>query len=449
MNIQCLDCGHELTETAKFCPKCGLKVDVTWSSEESPVAEAPVDEFADQRAALEQDAQQLDLSERQNEINARDRQLLNEDHLDGVRAKNEREVQSQQIEEELKLRSEEELKDVKHQATLSDVERQKQIQDATRTSENQQQDEEAARRHQQKVRTLRAKRIQLSEQEKLLNEKQAAEHQLDDQKRQHNLQAVEEVQQAELRQEDLKHQQSLKQEGVSFDEKARQVKVSAQQAAEQEQQEADLAMRLMREHQQVKSKSADDDVDRGLRQQQVEEEVRASRVQTDHTLEMERLEKLNTLGSEALIASASVEQAKLLTSLKETEALRGLTEEQILARAASNSPEVAKAFAEKFRSAGSGEATAQMEKFYERMLDQGQQANQDLKNVQADHAKTLENLLSTAMNTGRDVDVARVQSRGNHPASDAGESTDAPCPQCTESSPDGSRFCGKCGFRLK
>ncbi len=62
-----------------------------------------------------------------------------------------------------------------------------------------------------------------------------------------------------------------------------------------------------------------------------------------------QLQQLSQMSAELLISVPETEQAQILASLKETETLAGMTEEQILERAAENSPEVTRAFLEKLR----------------------------------------------------------------------------------------------------
>ncbi len=156
-----------------------------------------------------------------------------------------------------------------------------------------------------------------------------------------------------------------------------------------------------------------------------------------------------------------------MAELKQTEALKDLSDEQILARAAENSPEVAKAFAEKFRAAGGQEAQQQMQQLYERMLQEQKESSKELATSQQESARMLRELMETAVKTQRDTAVAAVQQPpgqgpavvypppgsgaatvlGGQPAAPAPAST-VGCPQCRGQSPAGSQFCGNCGAPL-
>ncbi|MCU0484849.1 MAG: zinc-ribbon domain-containing protein [Anaerolineales bacterium] len=110
--------------------------------------------------------------------------------------------------------------------------------------------------------------------------------------------------------------------------------------------------------------------------------------QDEHAFELSKLDKLAQLGPEALISISGVEQAKMLAKLRETEALKGMTDEQILAMAAKDSPEVAKAFQEKYRAAAAGQLSEQERKMYERMLEeQRRQAEEHARQAREDADK--------------------------------------------------------------
>jgi hypothetical protein len=71
-----------------------------------------------------------------------------------------------------------------------------------------------------------------------------------------------------------------------------------------------------------------------------------------HTREIERLRQVSTMGAAALAATATDnERAAMLAQLARTEAFKGMDSEAILAASASDNPEIAKAFQEKFKMA--------------------------------------------------------------------------------------------------
>lgn len=202
--------------------------------------------------------------------------------------------------------------------------------------------------------------------------------------------------------------------------------------------EAEAGIDLLRKMKSVKRDEADWDQQRQLG---------AARHQ--HDLEMERLGKLSTLSAEALIASAPSDRAAMLMELKRTDALKGFSEEQILALAAKDSPEVARAFQEKFKNASS----AEVQKMYERMLAmQGES--------QKDTVRVMQDMFNRAVDTQRDTAVAAARSGqprmtvvapGFGPAGvvQAGGMRVLVCPKCrAESFEAGRQFCNNCGNKF-
>ena len=88
--------------------------------------------------------------------------------------------------------------------------------------------------------------------------------------------------------------------------------------------------------------------------------------------EIYKMETMATMTAEQLIALSPTEQGKILMELKRTEAMQSMSEEQILALAAQTSPEVAKAFQERYREMASStvEVSAERALYDERIKDQ-------------------------------------------------------------------------------
>ena len=176
-----------------------------------------------------------------------------------------------------------------------------------------------------------------------------------------------------------------------------------------------------------------------------------------HEMEMERLQLLSQAGIELLISVSDAEQGRLLADLKRTETLAGMSEEQILALAAEKSPEVARAFQEKFR-AFSAEQQAEM---YERMLRDRDTAGVQLAEALKEAARMQQETAFRAMETQRDISVAYAQGGGQPPVIvtpgvGAGV-TAAPvgttgrvvvCPRCHLESPVGVKYCQNCGYEF-
>ncbi len=228
----------------------------------------------------------------------------------------------------------------------------------------------------------------------------------------------------------------------------------------------------------------------------VEESARHQRelatAEAARSYELRRLEVMSGLGIDALIASSGSEQAQLLKELGATRAMQGWTPEQILAQAAAHSPEVAKAFQEKFRTAGQGgEGGSRIEEMYQQLLAQQDAASKTLSEVQERSALRMQEMFDKAMDTALGtaqatagvtpasepasvsaspwtaapmptpsppprVRVAKPSHRsgrsashdGTEPADDQDDADGEPCPRCQTPTLPGTQFCHNCGEEL-
>lgn len=121
-------------------------------------------------------------------------------------------------------------------------------------------------------------------------------------------------------------------------------------------------------------------------------EMEIKKVKALHDMEIEKIAALSSASVEALISLSGPEQARMLKDLKETEAMKGMSEEQILAMAAAKSPEVAKAFQEKFKGASKDE----IDKMYKMVIDAKDKAIVDQKAM----VDTMERIVSKAFERG-------------------------------------------------
>jgi len=158
---------------------------------------------------------------------------------------------------------------------------------------------------------------------------------------------------AELRQEELEHQARLAMSRDAADEELRQMDA-----------ELELGLKGLRGIKQARYEA--EQAQWELERKKLEMEIQRERIQMEH--ELNRLDKLGELGTEALIVASDTEQAQILADLRKEEALKDMTEEQILAAAAKDSPEVARAFQEKFRAIAEGKASDREREMYEKLL---------------------------------------------------------------------------------
>lgn len=170
-------------------------------------------------------------------------------------------------------------------------------------------------------------------------------------------------------------------------------RLQREQERSQDEQDAMLGLRILEQMKKIqilveeeKRRVAREDELARLREQhrlelermEIEERHRISQ----REFELRRLQVAGELGAEALVAISGPEQARLLAELKETELLKGMSEEQILARAAERSPEVARALAEKFRAIAEGKASEREKELYERLLADQKQMLTELREIE-------------------------------------------------------------------
>ncbi len=111
-------------------------------------------------------------------------------------------------------------------------------------------------------------------------------------------------------------------------------------------------------------------------------------------IDMQRIQAMSQASGEVLISMSGPEQAKLIAELQRTKAMQGMTSEQILAFAAEKSPEVAKAFQEKYM----GFSVEEREKLYKQMMEQKDQSMQ-----------VMQEMFNKALETQRDATVGVAQ----------------------------------------
>jgi hypothetical protein len=215
-------------------------------------------------------------------------------------------------------------------------------------------------------------------------------------------------------------------------------------------------------------------------QRQIEVDLQRERIRMEH--ELNRLDKLGQLGTEALIAASGVEQGRILADLKKNEALKGMTEEQILAAAAERSPEVARALQEKYRAIAEGKTSQEVAQMYERLLAEkesaARQAREDADRRAHDTAEAWDKASARSQAMAeraldRMADTAQAFARGpssgnppvivvggNSPAQTypsgslaadmgAGSSETKTCPKCGRLSGAEARFCRHCGNKFE
>jgi hypothetical protein len=401
--------------------------------------------------------------------------------LEKDRAKLERKVRELATDERMaKIRDEQGfndfLKQCEQEAGLKDLLRMQEREELWRQYEERKADHASAREHMLATLGWQRKRERLARQMEYKRDFVLNSQELDTMQRQHRLQEVEREHQAKLDAAQRDFDAQLGRTKQTRDADLEHRAATSDEDFRQLQREAQLGVDLQKQWEDIKDQREQKSIDRGLHKQRGEMEVRQAEEQARHVREQEKLAAMSQMSVEALIASSDKEKAAMLAELKRTETLKGFTEEQILAMAAKDSPAVAQAFAEKFKAADNPQHRKQIEELYERRIQEQQQSTRE---AQATHKETLQmmrDLMSEALRTQRDTAVAAAQGRETPgpsvifpppgsgaavvssvvsnpapapaPAAPAQTPGMVDCPQCRVKSPDGSQFCGNCGFRF-
>jgi hypothetical protein len=359
------------------------------------------------------------------------------------------------------VRTEEEL-----EVFLTDVDRQrlirdKELADLKRTFAEEKEDHELARG--QLLRTLEVQhrieldRIELSGETELLKlrlEKRKLELQM----------ALAEEQEKALAQKETEVKVRQRELEIALQEAKTQAEMDRIQ---REQDEADgrLGVLMLELMDARKLKKQREEMLLEIEQQEREARIRIDEERARHEMDIERLQVLSTFSIEALIAASDSDKAALLAEIKRTETLKDFSEEQILAMAADKSPQVAQAFQEKFRAIASAEAQEQLREMYERVVAEQKAATVDLKELQQENARRLQEMFEKAVETERDTAIAFARGGGTptvvfppggggplyvggeHGAE--GRAGDmVVCTNCGVKSPVGTQFCSNCGAQF-
>jgi hypothetical protein len=260
-----------------------------------------------------------------------------------------------------------------------------------------------------------------------------------------------------LRHEDSEFASRLRRERELFDQsldqktRATQADLNLEQAKQdQELRSAQAGIGLYRDY-----KSARLELEHRDRQATHELEMEGERQR--HQRELERTAQLNSLSAEALIAQAPVEQAALLADLRKTETLKNMDEAQIMALFAKESPDIARALAEKYRGEGEERFQERAKQLYERMLSEKDAMLQTLQSLHRDSMRSQLDLAQTALGQRSQSEFSRpVNDSQNRPQGSSGSTNSLSkepnrqlnlktCLACGSHSPIDSRFCHACG----
>jgi ribosomal protein L40E len=236
-----------------------------------------------------------------------------------------------------------------------------------------------------------------------------------------------------------------------------------------------FALRTERERLDLRLAEAQSKLDMRLQERQVEHRLTMEREKQRQDFELSRIDRLSRASVEVVMSLSEPEQARIIADLKETEALRGLTDVQVEAKMASRSPEFAEALSERWKSLADKNADTRERALYERLLQQkteeGERIIDILREIQetqsnasamqqqtaregmrfmketaTSFARTRGAAKSTVAPPFRDADVGKAGTHARHVADSAARSY--VCSHCGHKSPDGASFCTKCGDEL-
>jgi len=194
-------------------------------------------------------------------------------------------------------------------------------------------------------------------------------------------------------------------------------------------------------------------------------DIEIVKMDANHRREMERLEKLASLGTEALIAASPVEQSNILKDLKKMEIFKTMSEEQILALAAEKSPEIGKVFEEKYRAIAEGKADQRESEMYEKLLSESKTSQNLMLDIQRDAMDRIQQMAEKNLDAMKDVSESYAKHgsdpiiitgtagnsmfRGSHPGINDFQEEMKICPGCGRQVTVSSRFCQYCKNEFK
>ncbi len=161
-------------------------------------------------------------------------------------------------------------------------------------------------------------------------------------------------------------------------------------------------------------------------------------------LDLQRQREEQALAEEAREDEARRERERL-------ETMQNLSEEQILALAARESPEAAKAMVERYRAQASG--NEEVKELYERMVDRLERMSRESMRAQADTAAGRIGAERQRADQAKEMSEKAMEGMAHVAGARAGaqpaEAVEARCPNCNNPVGTDDAFCGHCGHKLK
>lgn len=338
---------------------------------------------------------------------------------------------------------EEFVRQTEHELGMKQVIRREEMEELKRTYENKRDDDELARKH--LLEKLELEHDLVMRRLNWSGEREKLDHQIEQQRK--TLEAQQQMEWSTFQQQ-LQKRGALRGESVE----------DARSKAE----EVRIKMGLAGEALELRAKRAAQEHD--------EESRRIQREQEEKDREAARLREAQDQAArheqERIRALSEAEQARLAADLKKTEIFQGMSDEQILALMAKDSPHVAEAIAERARAQAQAQAASSQEvkALYERVLAGKESEADRLERIMGQALGTAERIAGASAGKEREQkaevrdvleqsmdrlgDVATARAAAPVAGGGARPAADVVCPDCHRQSPAGSKFCENCGHQF-
>ena len=220
-----------------------------------------------------------------------------------------------------------------------------------------------------------------------------------------------------------------------------------------------LAMQLAEELSKQELNEADAKQALALKAKEADARLAREQADAEHEREMARIRTLDGVKKETLMAVAAPEQSAVIAELLKTEALKGLSTEQVLALEAAKSPAAAQALIAKYQA--DGVIGAGKDQHYERLLAQQIASTDQTLALNRMHVELTHQSNANALFTQRDTAVAAATGKPVVPPAAPAEphqpketigfkppATDKThCSACGKPVKESDKFCGACGVK--
>ncbi|MFO8032525.1 MAG: zinc-ribbon domain-containing protein [Desulfohalobiaceae bacterium] len=321
--------------------------------------------------------------------------------------------------------------------------REQEKEELKRSLDEKQEDHERSRQHmlnkldiEQKV---EVRRLELLGEQELDEELQNLRLQKERSQLEHDLAVENEKQEARRSQQLQEHSDRLQQEL----DKARTEQEKEELRLQIKQKKWEFGQSVLERQRREKLKHEREKMLLDLDRQERELNLRLQEQRQKHQQELERMQGMSGISTEALIVSSGPEQAKILADLKKTEILGDWSEDKILAEAAQNSPEVARAFQERYKA----QSTDEIKAIYERMLQDKDHAMTQYREEQKQTRQDMKDITTESLRSSRPSSQVVYPPPG-HQGMYMRESSGGTCPNCGAGLKHNAKFCQQCGQSL-